>query len=92
MDHDVSFNLERQFKSECTQFWDAVADAKHPRHEEALSEVKASCARLMNETELLKIEVTQSTITSKKMKTLPDNATASSLEADSANPLKVDIA
>ena len=22
---------------DCTQFWDAVADAKHPRHEEALS-------------------------------------------------------
>ena len=30
-------NLESHFKSDCTQFWDAVADAKHPRHEEALS-------------------------------------------------------
>ena len=28
-------NLEGHFKSDCTQFWDAVADAKHPRHEEA---------------------------------------------------------
>ena len=30
-------NLEGHFKSDCTHFWDAVADAKHPRHEEALS-------------------------------------------------------
>ena len=30
-------NLEGHFKSDCTQFWDAVADAKHPRDEEALS-------------------------------------------------------
>ena len=41
------YNLEGYFKSDCTQFWDAVADAKHPRHEEALSGVKASQARLM---------------------------------------------
>ena len=27
-------NLEGHFKSDCTQFWYAVADAKHPRHEE----------------------------------------------------------
>ena len=27
------FNLEGHIKSDCTQFWDAVADAKHPRHE-----------------------------------------------------------
>ena len=30
-------NLEGHFKSDCTHFWDAVADAKHPRQEEALS-------------------------------------------------------
>ena len=42
-------NLKGHFKSDCTQLWDAVADAKHPRHEEALSRVKASRARLMNE-------------------------------------------
>ena len=30
-------NLEGHFKSDCPQFWDAVADIKHPRHEEALS-------------------------------------------------------
>ena len=34
-------NLEGHFNSECTQFWDAVADAKHPRYEEALSGVQA---------------------------------------------------
>ena len=39
-------NLEGHFKSDCPQFWDAVADIKHPRHEEALSGVKASKARL----------------------------------------------
>ena len=25
-------NLEGHFKSDCPQFWDAVADIKHPRH------------------------------------------------------------
>ena len=35
---------EGHFKSDCTQFWDALADAKHPCHEEALSGVKASRA------------------------------------------------
>ena len=44
-------NLQGLFKSDCTQFCDAVADAKHPRREEALSGVKASRARLMNEAE-----------------------------------------
>ena len=44
-------NLEGHFKSDCPQFWDAVADIKHPRHEEALSGVKASKARLLNEAE-----------------------------------------
>ena len=34
--------LEGHFKSDCPQFWDAVADIKHPRHEEALLCVKAS--------------------------------------------------
>ena len=41
-------NLEEHFKADCTQFLDAVTDAKHPRHEEALSGVKASRARLVN--------------------------------------------
>ena len=40
-------NLKGHFKSDCLQFWDAVADIKHPRHEEALAGVKASKVRLM---------------------------------------------
>ena len=44
-------NLEGHFKSDCPQFWDAVADIKHPKHEEASSGVKASQARLLSETE-----------------------------------------
>ena len=50
-------SLEGHFKSGCTQFWDAVADSKHPRHEEALSWVKGNRARLINETKLRKKEV-----------------------------------
>ena len=77
-------NLEGHFKSDCTQFWDAVADAKHPRHEEALSGVKASRARLMNEAESRRKETTPSTFMTKKVKTLPDGVVASNLEAESA--------
>ena len=51
-------NLEGSFKSDCTQFWDAVADAKHSCHEEAVSGVKASRARLMNEAEYRRKEMT----------------------------------
>ena len=83
-------NLEGHFKSDCTQFWDAVAEAKHPRHEEALSGVKASRARLMSEAESRRKETAPSTFTTKKVKTLPDEVVASSLEAESASPLKVD--
>ena len=54
-------NLEGHFKSDCTQLWDAVVDAKHARHEEALSGVKAGRARLMNEAESRKKEVTLTT-------------------------------
>ena len=83
-------NLKGHLKSDCTQFWDAVADAKHPRHEEALSVVKASRARLMNEAKSRKKKVTTGTFTTKNVKTLPDEAIASSLEAKSARALKVD--
>ena len=83
-------NLEGHFKSDCTQFWDAVADAKHPRHEETLSGVKASRARLMNEAESRRKETTPSTFATKKVKTWPDEVVASNLEAESSSPLKVD--
>ena len=44
-------NLEGHFESDCPEFWDAVADINHPRHEETLSGVKASKASLLSETE-----------------------------------------
>ena len=64
-----------------------MADAKHPRHEEALSGFKTG---LMNEAESRRKETTPSTFTTKKVKTLPDQVVASNLEVDSAGPLKVD--
>ena len=38
--------FEGQYKSDCPYFWSTMADVKHPRHDEALSGVKASKARL----------------------------------------------
>ena len=58
-------NLEGHFKSNCPQFWDAVADIKHPRHEEALSGVKASNARLLSEAEARRKEKPQELATNK---------------------------
>ena len=58
-------NLEGHFKSDCPQFWDAVADIKHPRHEEALSGVKASKARLLTEAEARRKEKPQEMATKK---------------------------
>ena len=52
-------NLEGHFKSDCPQIWDAVADIKHPRHDEALSDVKASKARLLSEAEARRKEKPQ---------------------------------
>ena len=45
----------------------SVADGKHPRHEEALSGVKASRARPMNEAESRRKETTPSSLTTKKV-------------------------
>ena len=44
----------------------------------------------MNEAEPRRKETTLSTFTTKKVKTMPDEVVASSLEAESAGPLKVD--
>ena len=57
--------MEGHFKSDCPQFWDAVADIKHPRHEEALSGVKASKARLLSEAEARRKEKPQELATKK---------------------------
>ena len=51
----------------CPQFWDAVADIKHPRHEEALSDVKASKARLLSEAEAHRKEKQQELATKKML-------------------------
>ena len=58
-------NLKGHFKSDCPKFWDAVADIKHPRHEEALSGVKASKARLLSEAEARRKEKPQELATKK---------------------------
>ena len=83
-------NLKGHFKSDCNQFWGAVADAKHPCHQDLLSGEKTSQARLMNEADSRKKEVSQGTFTTKKVKTLLDDAIASKLEAVPANTPKVD--
>ena len=57
--------MEGHFKSDCPQFWDAVADIEHPRHEEALSGVKASKARLFSEAEERRKEKPQELATKK---------------------------
>ena len=57
--------LECQFKSDCPQFWDAVADIKHPRPEEALSGVKASKACLLSEAEARRKEKPLELVTKK---------------------------
>ena len=58
-------NLECHFKSDCPQFWDVVADIKHPRHEEALSVVKANKACLLSEAEARRKEKPQQLATKK---------------------------
>ena len=55
-------NMEGHFKSDCPQFWDAVADIMHPRH---LSGVKASKARLLSEVEARRKEKPQELATNK---------------------------
>ena len=69
---------------------DVVEDAKHPHHKEALSRVKASRTRLINEGESSKEGVTQGTFTTKKVKTLPDDAIASTLDTLLTSALKED--
>ena len=64
-------NLEVHFKSDCPQFCDAVADIKHPRHEEALSGVKTSKARLLSEAKARRKEKPQE-LTTKKMQAVTE--------------------
>ena len=66
-------NLEGHFRSDCPQLWDPVADNKHPRHDESLSGVKASKARLLSEAEARRKEQQQELAT-KKMQAVTEEA------------------
>ena len=81
-------NLEGHFKSDCPQFWDAVADIKHPRHEEALSVVKASKARLLSEAEARRKDKPQELAT-KKMQAVTEE-TREPEPVTAANDFKID--
>ena len=58
-------SLEGHFKSDCPQFWDAVADSKHRRHEQFLSGVKARKARVLSEAEARRKDKPQELATKK---------------------------
>ena len=81
-------NLEGHFKSDCPQFWDAVAGIKHPRHEEALSGVKASKARLLSEAEARRKDKPQE-LAAKKMQAVTEE-THELEPATAADDFKID--
>ena len=58
-------NLECLFKSDCSHFWDDMADFKHRKHEETSSIVNASKARLLSEAEARRKEKPQELATKK---------------------------
>ena len=72
----------------CPQFWDAVADIKHPRHEEALSGVKASKARLLSEAEARR-KVKPQELAAKKMQAVTEE-TREPEPATAADDFKID--
>ena len=79
---------ESHFKSDCPQFWDAVADIKHPRHEEALSGVKASKARLLSDAEARRKDKPQE-LAAKKMQAVTEE-TREPGPATAADDFKID--
>ena len=81
-------NFKVHFKSDCPQFWDAVADIKHPRHEEALSGVKASKARLLSEAEARRKQKPQELAT-KKMQAVTEE-TCEPEPVTAADDFKID--
>ena len=81
-------NLEGHFKSDCPQFWDAAADIKHPRHEEALSGAKASKARLLSEAEARRKDKPQELAT-KKMQAVTEE-TCEPEPVTAADDFKID--
>ena len=80
--------LEGHFKSDCPQFWDAVADIKHPRHDEVLSGVKASKARLLSEAETRRKEKPR-VLATKKMQAVTEE-TCEPEPVTAADALKID--
>ena len=86
--HFEEEDLEGHFKSDCPQFWDAVADIKHPRHEEALSGVKASKARLLSEAEARRKDKPQE-LAAKKMQAVTEE-TREPEPATAADDFKID--
>ena len=80
--------LEGHFKSDCPQFWDAVADIKHPRHDEVLSGVKASKARLLSEAETRREEKPR-VLATKKMQAVTEE-TCEPEPVTAADALKID--
>ena len=84
----VFCNLEGHFKSDCPQFWDAVADIKHPRHEKALSGVKASKARLLSEAEARRKDKPQELATKKMQAVTKETREPESVTA--ADDFKID--
>ena len=81
-------NLEGHIKSDCPQFWDAVADIKHPRHEEALSGVKAKKARLLSDAEARRKDKPQELAT-KKMQAVTEE-TCEPEPVTAADDFKID--
>ena len=81
-------NLEGHFKLDCPQFWDAVTDIKHPRHEEALSGVKASKARLLSDAEARREEKPQELATKKMQAVTEETCEPEPLTA--ADDFKID--
>ena len=67
-------NLEVQLRPDGPQFWDAVADIKHPRHEKVLSGVKASKSRLMSEAEARRKKKPQELATKKMQAVLEETS------------------
>ena len=80
--------LEDHFISDCPEFWDAVVDIKHPGHEEILSGVEASKARLMSEAEAQRKENPQELATKKMQAVLEE--TSEPEPATAANDFKID--
>ena len=80
--------LAGHFKSDCPQFWNTVADMKHPRHEEALSGVKASKARLLSEVEARRKQKPQELAT-KKMQAVTEE-TCETEPVTAADDFKID--